>query len=108
LKQWIPAEAAVFLDRLLTVQNFIFEDEGRIRSSLRMRQGAELSDELIVDRCRAMAGRILASHDKGMFERHRGFVLIQRCPHRANQSFLSFITGSHCSACPSGWLSMLG
>ena len=62
--------------RLLTVHNLIFEDEGRIRGALRaLRQGADLSDELIVDRCRDMGCKSLASFDKGMLKRHRGFVV---------------------------------
>lgn len=76
LYHWTPDEVAESFGRLLTVQNLIFEDEGRIRSALRaLRQGADLSDELIVDRCRAMGCKTLASFDKGMLKRHRGFVV---------------------------------
>lgn len=76
LYNWTPDEVAETFGRLLTVHNLIFEDEGRIRGALRaMRQGADLSDELIVDRCRDMGCKSLASFDKGMLKRHRGFVV---------------------------------
>jgi len=76
LYNWTPDEVAETFGRLLTVHNLIFEDEGRIRGALRaMRQGADLSDELIVDRCREMGCKSLASFDKGMLMRHRGFVV---------------------------------
>src|SRR5271154_5992584 len=49
LYQWTPDEIAETFGRLLTVQNLVFEDEGRIRGALRaVRNGADLSDELIV------------------------------------------------------------
>lgn len=76
LYHWTPDEVAESFGRLLTVHNLIFEDEGRIRGALRaLRQGADLSDELIVDRCRGMGCKSLASFDKGMLKRHRGFVV---------------------------------
>jgi predicted nucleic-acid-binding protein len=76
LYHWTPDEVAEAFGRLLTVHNLIFEDEGRIRGALRaLRQGADLSDELIVDRCRDMGCKSLASFDKGMLKRHRGFVV---------------------------------
>jgi len=75
LYNWTPDEVAEAFGRLLTVHNLIFEDEGRIRAALRaLRQGADLSDELIVERCRDIRCKSLASFDKGMFKRHRGFV----------------------------------
>ena len=76
LYDWTPEEVAEAFGRLLTVHNLIFEDEGRIRAALRaLRQGADLSDELIVDRCRDMGCKSLASFDKDMLKRHRGFVM---------------------------------
>lgn len=76
LYHWTPDEVAESFGRLLTVHNLIFEDEGRIRGALRaLRQGADLSDELIVDRCRDMGCKSLASFDKCMLKRHRGFVV---------------------------------
>lgn len=75
LYHWTPDEVAESLAGL-TVQNLIFEDEGRIRSALRaLQQGADLSKEIIVDRCRAMGCKTLASFDKGMLKRYRGFVV---------------------------------
>ena len=76
LYHWTSDEVAESFGRLLTVHNLIFEDEGRIRGALRaLRQGADLSDELIVDHCRDMGCKSLASFDKGMLKRHRGFVV---------------------------------
>lgn len=76
LYQWTPDEVAEAFGRLLTVHNLIFEDEGRIRGALRaLRQGADLSDELIVDRCRYMGCKTLATFDKGIVKRHRGFAI---------------------------------
>ena len=76
LYNWTPDEVAEAFGRMLTVHNLIFEDEGRIRGALRaLRQGADLSDELIVDRCRDMGCKSLASFDKDMLKRHRGFVM---------------------------------
>jgi predicted nucleic-acid-binding protein len=50
LYHWTVEEVADAFARLLTIQNLLFEDEGRLRSALRaVRQGADLSDELIVD-----------------------------------------------------------
>jgi predicted nucleic-acid-binding protein len=76
LYQWTPDEVAEAFGRLLTVHNLIFEDEGLIRGALRaLRQGADLSDELIVDRCRDMGCKTLATFDKGIVKRHRGFAI---------------------------------
>ena len=79
LYQWSVEEIVEAIGRLLTVHNLAFEDEGRIRSALRaMRQGADLSDELIVDRCRDMGCKTVASFDKGMAKRHPGFDVIPK------------------------------
>jgi predicted nucleic-acid-binding protein len=76
LYDWTPDEVAEAFGRLLTVHNLIFEDEGRIRGALRaLRQGADLSDELIVDRCRDVGCKTLATFDKGIVKRHRGFAI---------------------------------
>jgi predicted nucleic-acid-binding protein len=79
LYHWTVEEVADAFARLLTIQNLSFEDEGRIRSALRaIRQGAGLSDELIVDRCRDMGCKSVATFDKGMAKRHRGFAEIPK------------------------------
>lgn len=79
LYHWAVEEVADAFARLLTIQNLSFEDEGRIRSALRaIRQGADLSDELIVDRCRDMGCKSVATFDKGMAKRHRGFAEIPK------------------------------
>lgn len=74
--QWSAEEIAEAFGRLLTVHNLIFEDESRIRGALRaIRQGADLSDELIVDRCREMGCKNVATFDKGITKRHPGFAV---------------------------------
>jgi predicted nucleic-acid-binding protein len=79
LYDWTPDEIAEALGRLLTVHNLAFEDEARIRGALRaIRHGADLSDELIVDRCRKQGCRTLATFDKEMAKRHRGFAVIPK------------------------------
>jgi predicted nucleic-acid-binding protein len=79
LYHWTVEEVADAFARLLTIQNLSFEDEGRIRSALRaIRQGADLSDELIVDRCRDMGCKSVATFDKGMAKRHRGFAEVPK------------------------------
>ena len=73
---WTPNEVADAFGRLLSVHNLAFEDEGRLRAALRaIRQGADLSDELIVDRCREAGCKTVASFDAGMAKRHPGFVV---------------------------------
>ena len=79
LCDWTRDEIVEAFGRLLTVHNLAFEDEGRIRASLRaMRQGADLSDELIVDRCRETGCKSVATFDEAMAKRHKGFAVIPR------------------------------
>lgn len=79
LYDWTPDETAEAFGRLLTVHNLVFEDEGRIRGALRaMRQGGDLSDELIVDRCRDRGCKSVATFDKGMARRHPGFAVVPK------------------------------
>lgn len=76
LYHWTADEIAEVFGRLLTIQNLAFEDEGRIRAALRaMRQGADLSDELILDRCRNMGCKSVATFDRAMAKRHQSFAL---------------------------------
>jgi len=79
LYQWTPNEIAEAFARLLTVQNLAFENEGRIRAALRaLRNGADLSDELIVARCREVGCRSVATFDREMTKHHRGYATIPR------------------------------
>jgi len=76
LYQWTVEEIAEAFARLLSVHNLHFENEGRIRAALRaLRHGADLSDELIVDRCREMGCKTVATFDKGITKRHPGFAV---------------------------------
>lgn len=76
LYQWTSDEIAEAFARLLTVQNLAFEDEGRLRGALRaLRHGADLSDELIVDRCREAGCRSVITFDREMTKRHRGYAV---------------------------------
>ena len=77
LYSWTADEVADAFALLLTIQNLIFEDEDRIRAALRaMWQGADLSDELIVARCREKECKDLATFDKAMAKRHAKFAII--------------------------------
>lgn len=79
LYEWTADEIAETFGRLLSVHNLVFENEGRIRHALRaVRRGADLSDELIVDRCREMGCKSVATFDKGMAKRHPGFAVTPR------------------------------
>ena len=76
LYQWTPNEVGEAFGRLLTVQNLAFEDEGRVRGALRaIRHGADFSDEFIVDRCREAGCRSVATFNREMTKRHRGFAV---------------------------------
>lgn len=77
LYAWSRAEIAESFARLLTIHNLEFEDEGRIRSALRaVRQGADLSDELIVVDCREQGCREFATFDAALAKRHPRFALV--------------------------------
>lgn len=79
LYAWTADETAEAFGRLLSVHNLVFENEGRIRHALRsMCRGADLSDELIVDRCREMGCKTVATFDKGMIKQHPGFAVSPR------------------------------
>ena len=67
---WNRDEIAETLARLLTIQNLIFEDEGRIRGALKaVRLGADLSDAFIAAACERRECRDLATFDKGFVKR---------------------------------------
>ena len=79
LYDWTRDEVADAMAKLMTLHNLAFENEGRIRSALRaLRHGADLSDELIVDGCRKIGCRNIATFDKGMARRHPHFAVIPR------------------------------
>ncbi len=76
---WTREEIVDSFARLLTVHNLEFVDEGRLRSALRaIRQGADLSDELIVADCHEHGCREMATFDADLAKRHPKFVLIPR------------------------------
>ncbi len=72
---WTPAEVADAFARLATIPNLIFENENRLRSSLKaFREGADLADELIVRTSRDLGAKELATFDKGVIRRHKAFA----------------------------------
>lgn len=76
---WTCHEIVDSFSRLLTVHNLEFVDEGRLRNALRaVRQGADLSDELIVVDCRERGCRELATFDTALVKRHPKFALVPR------------------------------
>jgi len=75
LYDWTPAEVAESLARLTAVHNLVFEDEARLRASLRaVREGADLADELLARGSRARGCRQFATFDKGVLRRHKPFA----------------------------------
>ena len=77
LYDWSRDEIADSLARLLTIHNLEFEDEGRIRAALKaLRQGADLSDELIVALCYEYGCRELATFDVALAKRHPKLAVI--------------------------------
>lgn len=76
---WTRDEIADAFARLLTIHNLVFEDERCIQAALRgVRGGADLSDELIVAACRLRGCHDVASFDRAMARRHRGFVVVPK------------------------------
>lgn len=72
---WTPVEVADAFSRLATIPNLIFENEGRLRASLKaFREGADLADELIVRTSRDLGAKDLATFDKGVIRRHQTFA----------------------------------
>ncbi len=72
---WTRDEIAEAFAKLLTIHNLLFENEGRVLSALRaVRSGADLSDELIVEKCRSHGCREFATFDKAAARRHKGFA----------------------------------
>lgn len=72
---WTPEEVADAFARLATIPNLIFENENRLRASLKaFRGGADLADELIVRTSRDLGAKDLATFDKGVIRRHKTFA----------------------------------
>ncbi len=79
LYDWTAQEVADAWLLLLTTHNLEFEDEPRLRRALRaVKSGADLPDELILDRCRQAGCRRIASFDKSMARRHASFVVVPK------------------------------
>lgn len=75
LYDWSGAEVADAFARLTTIHNLTFENEARLRSSLKaLREGADLADELIIRTCRTMGAKAFATFDKGIIRRHKPFA----------------------------------
>ena len=73
--EWTRDEIADTIAMLLTVNNLVFETEARIYRALKaLRQGADLSDELIVATATEAGCRELATFDKGVIKRHKPFA----------------------------------
>ncbi len=72
---WTAAEIAESFARLTAIHNLVFEDEARLRASLRaVREGADLADELLVRGSRVRGCRQFATFDKGVIRRHKPFA----------------------------------
>jgi predicted nucleic-acid-binding protein len=75
LYEWSGEDVADAFSRLATIQNLVFESEGRVRASLKaVREGADLSDELIVRGSRERGAKDLCTFDKGILRRHKTFA----------------------------------
>jgi len=75
LYEWTGDEVADALARLTTIHNLAFENESRLRASLKaLREGADLADELIVRNCRDIGATAFATFDKVIVRRHRPFA----------------------------------
>ncbi len=72
---WSKAEIVETIANLMTVHNLLFENEPRLHRALKaVRQGADLSDELIVALCDGSGCKDIATFDKGMIKRHKSFA----------------------------------
>lgn len=75
LYDWSGKEVAEAFARLTTIHNLTFENEARLRSSLKaLREGADLADELILRNCRATGAKAFATFDKEIIRRHKPFA----------------------------------
>ena len=72
---WTCEEVADALALLTTIHNLTFENETRLRASLKgLRNGADLADELIVRSCRDQGAKAFATFDKDIIKRHKSFA----------------------------------
>jgi hypothetical protein len=61
--------------RLTTIHNLSFENENRLRASLKaLRDGADLADELIIRSSRDQGSKAFATFDRGIVRRHKPFA----------------------------------
>jgi predicted nucleic-acid-binding protein len=75
LYDWSGADVADAFARLTTIHNLSFENESRLRSSLKgLREGADLADEFIVRSCRDRGSKSFATFDKEIIRRHKPFA----------------------------------
>jgi len=75
LYAWSGEEVADAFARLTTIHNLTFENETRLRSSLKaLREGADLADELIIRSCRDSGTKAFATFDKQIIRRHKPFA----------------------------------
>ena len=75
LYKWTSVEVASAISRLLQVENLVFENETHLRSALRaVSEGADLSDELILSRCRVAGCVEFSTFDKAVLKKHSGFA----------------------------------
>ena len=75
LYDWTGDDVADAFARLMTIHNLCFENESRLRASLKaLRGGADLADELILRACRDFGAKTFATFDKGIIERHKPFA----------------------------------
>ena len=75
LYAWTGAEVADAFARLATIPNLAFENENRLRASLKaLREGADLADELIVRTSLDLGAKELVTFDKDIVRRHKNFA----------------------------------
>ncbi len=75
LYDWTCEDVADAFSRLITIHNLVFENENRLRASLKaLREGADLADELIIRSCRDQGAKAFATFDKGIIRRHKVFA----------------------------------
>jgi predicted nucleic-acid-binding protein len=75
LYDWSGAEVADAFARLTTIHNLVFENETRLRSSLKaLRDGADLADELIVRSCQDRESKAFVTFDREIIRRHKPFA----------------------------------